>query len=258
MDLIQDLAWELSVLSRSVAYNNLSGASAQVGISQPQLSRIVSKLEESLGIVLLDRTVRRRSAWTPAASRLAELYSKAARNLQQDMQKMTEGVHLREVRVGTLEGLSSVAMAFANHLFTSCETEVVDLDIYDLSALEEGFMKENLDFIFTIREIGRKKPTFIRTLGAQRVIKVDKGLPYTVVSPYEFSARLKQKVKGKVLISNSLEIRKTWLDTHGGRGWLPSTIQKGEIVEKDRNEVFLLGSEQLTSGFWDKASVFKF
>lgn len=228
-----------------------------MGLSQPQLSRIVSRLEDSLGIVLLDRTVRRRSAWTPAASRLAELYAKASRNLTQDLQQMLAGVHLKEVRVGTLEGLMPAAIAFARHLF-ECEAQVVDLDIYDLSALEEGFMKENLDFILTIREIGRKKQTYLRVLGNQRVMQVDKGKEFTVVSPYEFSARLKQKAKGKVLISNSLEVRRQWLEGHGGRGWLPSGIQKGQIAEKDRNEVFLIGSEQLTPGFWERANSFKF
>ena len=45
------LNWELSVLNRSVAYNNLSGASQHVGLSQPQLSRIVAKLEDRWNLV---------------------------------------------------------------------------------------------------------------------------------------------------------------------------------------------------------------
>lgn len=258
MDLFQDLSWELSVLARSVAYKNLSSASAQVGLSQPQLSRIVSKLEGALGITLLDRTVRRNSGWTPTAQRLAELYGRAARHLQADVQKVIEGTQLREVRIGTLEGLMPVSMSFAQHVFEAVGAQVVELDIFDLNVLEEAFQKESLDFIFTIREPGRKKHAYVRTLGIQTLNEVDKGRTFTVVSPYEFSARHKQKAKGKVLISNSLEIRKQWLERHGGRGALPSKIEPGRLSRKDQNEVLLIGSEQLAKGFWERVRGFEF
>ncbi|HEX4924960.1 MAG TPA: LysR family transcriptional regulator [Bdellovibrionales bacterium] len=258
MDLFQDLSWELSVLARSVAYKNLSGASAQVGLSQPQLSRIVSRLEGALGVVLLDRTVRRNSGWTPTAHRLAELFVRASRHLQSDLQKVLEGTRLREVRIGALEGLMPAAMSFAQHVFDAGGAELVELDIFDLNVLEESFQKESLDFIFTIREPGRRKHTYVRTLGVQTMNTIDKGREFTVVSPFEFSSRLKQKAKGKVLISNSLEIRKQWLAKHGGRGAIPSGILPGRQLRKDENEVLLIGSEQLTPGFWETVRGFKF
>ncbi|MHA0112066.1 LysR family transcriptional regulator, partial [Klebsiella pneumoniae] len=70
--------WDLSVLTRATQYANLSIAADHVGISQPQLSRIVAKLEDQLGLILLDRESRRKSAWTPAAHRLADIYSRTA------------------------------------------------------------------------------------------------------------------------------------------------------------------------------------
>jgi len=66
--------WELSVLSRAVAYQNLSGASQHVGLSQPQLSRIIQKLEAQWSVVLLDRSAKRKACWTPAAYKLARVY----------------------------------------------------------------------------------------------------------------------------------------------------------------------------------------
>jgi DNA-binding transcriptional LysR family regulator len=68
------LAWELSVISRAVAYKNLSSAAAHVGLSQPQLSRIVQKVEKNLQVQLLDRSSRRSSSWQPIALQLAEIY----------------------------------------------------------------------------------------------------------------------------------------------------------------------------------------
>ena len=53
------LSWDLAILSRATHYPNLSIASTHVGLSQPQLSRIVAKLEEQYGVQLLDREARR-------------------------------------------------------------------------------------------------------------------------------------------------------------------------------------------------------
>ncbi len=85
------LHWELSVLSRAVAYQNLSSAAMHIGTSQPQLSRIISKLERELKTVLLDRTSRRKSGWTLAALRLAELYMKSERRLEHDIKGLLMG-----------------------------------------------------------------------------------------------------------------------------------------------------------------------
>ena len=59
--MLQNLAYELSVLVKAVQHKNLSAAAVHVGLSQPQLSRLVAKIEHELNIILLDRTARRKS-----------------------------------------------------------------------------------------------------------------------------------------------------------------------------------------------------
>jgi hypothetical protein len=256
MDLFQDLSWELSVLARSVSYKNLSGASGHVGLSQPQLSRIVSRLEGALDVVLLDRTSRRSSGWTPAAFRVAELYSKASRHLQTDLQKLLGASQLKEVRIGALEGLMHAAMAFARHLFEAMGAQVVELDIFDLDMLEENFLKESLEFILTVREPGRRKHHLIRTLGYQRLEEFGAQKDFRVVSPFEYGSKTKSKEKSKTLISNSLAVRRHWLEHIGGQGFVPSTIHKTAL--SGQHEVLLIGSSQLSHSFWKKASHFDF
>src|SRR4051794_20367369 len=95
---------ELSVLSRAVAFDNLSSAAGPVGLSQPQLSRIVSRIEQELGVVLLDRGAKRKSGWTPVAHRLAELFSKSTRHFQEQVQRMLQAAEPTEIRVAALEG----------------------------------------------------------------------------------------------------------------------------------------------------------
>ena len=70
MKAISHLTYELSVLSKAVMHRNLSLAAVHVGLSQPQLSRLIQKLEGELRVVLLDRASRRKSGWTPVAHEL--------------------------------------------------------------------------------------------------------------------------------------------------------------------------------------------
>src|SRR5688500_1926000 len=108
------LSWDLAILSRAIAYPNLSGASSHVGLSQPQLSRIVAKLEEQLGLTLLDRETKRKSSWTPAAYRLSEIYTKTFHNFRSEVGKLSDGLEPEHIRVGTLEGLIPLAMSFCH------------------------------------------------------------------------------------------------------------------------------------------------
>ena len=110
---MKQLNWDLHVLSRSIAYPNLSAAATHVGLSQPQLSRIVAALEEQYGLQLLDREARRKAAWTPAAYGLVEIYSTTVRQFEGDIQKIAHGQELTHLKVGTLEGLIPIG-SFAN------------------------------------------------------------------------------------------------------------------------------------------------
>src|SRR4051812_25745685 len=121
------LSWDLAILSRAIAYSNLSAASAHVGLSQPQLSRIVAKLEEQLGLTLLDRETRRKSSWTPAAYRLAEIYTKTFQGFRAEVSHLAGGLVPHELRIGSLDGLVDRAMAFARAILDKTKVMVVHL-----------------------------------------------------------------------------------------------------------------------------------
>lgn len=70
---MQQLYYELGVLAKAVNFKNLSAAALHVGLSQPQLSRIIAKIEEELKIVLLDRSAKRKSGWTNLRSVLHDI-----------------------------------------------------------------------------------------------------------------------------------------------------------------------------------------
>ena len=46
------LHWPLSVLSKAIHHKNLSAAADHIGLSQPQLSRLIAQLEEELGVIV--------------------------------------------------------------------------------------------------------------------------------------------------------------------------------------------------------------
>lgn len=262
------LNWELSVLSKAVAYHNLSGAAQHVGLSQPQLSRIIAKLESQLGVTLLDREARRKSAWTITASRVAELYGQTVRGFNGELQKLIEGVHLSEIRVGTLEGLIDVAIRCAKFCFDQPSIKLIELSVLDLNDLEEQFYKGKIDLAFTAREPGRKKFKFVRRVGYQTLDLIENGTPnIQVVSSYEFASQAALALKGntsadlpgqKLLVSNSLSVRKNWISRFGGSGIIPSPLKKDKPLKSEKEvPVILLGSEDLPTHFWQKLTNFK-
>src|SRR4051812_13999919 len=111
------LAYPLSILVRSVAFRNLSSASLHVGLSQPQLSRVIAQLEKELGMELLNRQVRRKSSWTAQALQLAELFEQHQRRLDQAVRGLQSENTPRSIHIGTLEGLVDIAITLAGKLF---------------------------------------------------------------------------------------------------------------------------------------------
>lgn len=268
---LEGLSWELSVLSKAVAYKNLSGAAQNVGISQPQLSRIVGKLESELRGVLLDRGSRRKSGWTPLAFQIAEVYLSSVRGLNSEVQKLLEGSEPRMMHVGTLEGLIPLATKFGHHILNQTSVETVELNVYDLNVLEEKFFKGDLDVIFTAREPGRKKYQYCKVLGYQSLELMESNDKFRVMSSFEFgvsevkAGRNKSKkganVEARTVISNSLAVRRQWIENFGGEGTLPSPVRSskkgtstGKVVEED--EVHLFAQDYVSPTFWEKASKF--
>lgn len=256
---LTEISKELSILSRAVVFQNLSSASQNIGISQPQLSRIIRKLERHLGILLLHREVKRRSAWTPIALELAQTFSRGTRSLEAEVQRLIEDSPVKHLRMGSLEGVLSRAAEIGHTLITQVPLHSLELNIYDLQELEDRFLRGELDLILTMREPGRKKYTFSKVLGYQSLQdqkKIQGGLNLRIQSGFEFQSKPEKKKKSSrdessVLISNSLALRKYWLESFGGSGLFPSTIQAQSSEVRSEIPVLLLGSEALSPEIWN-------
>jgi LysR family transcriptional regulator, transcriptional activator for aaeXAB operon len=245
------LNWDLSILSRSVAYNNLSGASSHVGLSQPQLSRIVAKLEDQLGINLLDRETKRKSSWTPAAFKLAEIYTSTFQTFRTEVNQLAEALEPDTLRVGSLEGLVPLAKDLCEKLVNKTDIRVLELNVYDTNVLEEKFLKAELDLIYTIRHPGRKKFSYTKNIGYQSIDKQENG-ELNIFSSFEFSSKIHKGLpKERCFVSNSLNVRRQWMDTIGGVGTMPSNVKNKKTGNKNEVQVVVVAQDHLTSKFWN-------
>ena len=244
---METLHWPLSILTKAIHFKNLTGASAHVGLSQPQLSRLISQLEKELGVTLLDRSAKRKSGWTQTAYRIAEIYALQSRKLQNSLQEALVAQIPTQVNIGTLEGLSEFAFEIAHSFFESSDVKEIALDIYDQNVLEEKFFNGDLDLIFTSREPGKQKFRHVIELGFQSIDKISSGDKYSVLSTFEYG-RLKKKPDNKILISNSLSLRKHWLETYGGEGVVPSKVKK--VAGKDLMPAIIVGGEMFNETLW--------
>lgn len=249
---MQHIHYELAVLSKCVHFKNLSAAAIHVGLSQPQLSRIISKLEEELKIILLDRSAKRKSGWTPLAFDLAKLFEKNSQRLEIELANLTKKENLSELRIGTLEGLSNIAMNLAKIGFDDIGIKRIVLDIYDMSDLEANFLSGNLDMILSSRAPGKQKFKNIYTIGYQNFEKIETNSNYSIFTPFEFNKREK-KLKTlpiNILISNSLSIKKDWLKNYGGSAQIPIEPKKGAFSNAE--PVLVVASETLGPVVWEK------
>ncbi len=246
---------ELQVLSKAIHFANLSAAAQNIGLSQPQLSRTIKKLEESLSLTLLDRATKRKSGWLPAAFHLCEVFQQTQRKLLFDIESLQMGHAFTHLRVGTLEGLSHFANRFCQRLFENLKVSVVELDIFDIMGLEKLFDSEKFDLIFTFREIGKKKYKYSVTLGYQELKNTGNGA-VQVVSPFEYERTFGKPSKRKnrqFLISNSLNIRRHWIENQTAQGILPSEVRAPKAnYSKNEVPVMIIGSDLLTPTQWEK------
>ncbi|MBX2988466.1 MAG: LysR family transcriptional regulator [Bdellovibrionaceae bacterium] len=249
---MQPLYHELSVLNKAVHFKNLSAAALHVGLSQPQLSRIIAKIEDELKVVLLDRSAKRKSGWTPVAFQLAEIFEKSNKRLEGEILSASNLQMVSELHVGTLEGLASSAMKTVHGCFESIGIQRISLDVLDLSELEANFLSGDLDLIFTSKTPGRQKFRHIEELGYQDMTAVKSNRKFGLFSTFEYN-RLAKKNHERfphVLVSNSLAVKKDWFEAFGGTGTLPTEPRKGKT--KDHEQVLLIGSELLSPVLWEK------
>ncbi|MFZ4713886.1 MAG: LysR family transcriptional regulator [Bacteriovoracaceae bacterium] len=245
---------ELSLLSRAIVYPNLSTASVQIGVSQPQLSRVIMKLEAELKVVLLERQSRRHSSWTAMAYRLAEMFSELSSKFDSRLKEIIDGEEPEHIRIGTLEGLLGFGVRLSENLFSKLSIKMVHLDVYDRDQLDEHFLKGQLDIIFTSDQLIRRKFKYEQSLGHQVMEQVKTNPNYLVQSSFEHATMGKKKSKeaGHILISNSLQVRKCFLQEVGGIGVIASSTFVKSAKSGVTNEVILLAHESLSQTLWEK------
>lgn len=248
--MIQSLTYELSILAQAVQHKNLSAASVHVGISQPQLSRMIAKIEAELNVILLDRSARRKSGWTPVAQQLATVYAKGIGRLQNEILSLAQEIEINDLRIGSLEGLSGIAQQFVESCFEKLGIHMVHLDILDFKDLDSQFLSGDLDLIFTVRSPSKQKFQHQVEVGYQQMEKVSTDKNIYVCSPFEYAGMDKKEldVSKKYLVSNSLAVRSHWLHEIGGTGVLPINATKGR--GKGYYSVYMIGSEVMTPKLW--------
>lgn len=244
-----EIYWPLEVLSRSVVFPNLSTAAEHVGLSQSQLSRMLKQLEEHFGLQLLDRKVKRKSMWTSEAHQIAEIFLTHQQRLQNQFQKMKGHQQVNELRMVCLEGVINQATDILHSAAERAKISSLRLDVFDLDELEERFLREEYDLSLSIRIPNRAKPKFIHSLGFQTLEQVNNAKSKTLVmSVFEYQQQKSKKKKNTdpVFVSNSLMVRKHWLEDFGGQGQIPSE----ELKNRGSVEVFLLGHPSLPEQLW--------
>lgn len=249
---MQPLYHELSILTKALHHKNLSAAALHVGLSQPQLSRIIARIEQNYNIVLLDRTAKRKSGWTPIAFQMAEMFEKNQRSLELDLQGVSRNQIMSELHVGALEGLSSLALRVAHAAFETIGIHRIIVDIYDLSELEAHFLSGHLDVVFTAKTPAKQKYKYLEQVGWQKWEKIKSNEDYGVYSSFEYGhTPPKERSAFKhVLVSNSLSVKKEWFERVGGMGVVPSDPQKGRTP--DGESVLMIGSELLSPILWEQ------
>lgn len=252
---MQHLYYELSILAKAIHFKNLSAAAIHVGISQPQLSRIVSRIEEEFKVILLDRSAKRKSSWTQIAFDMAEVFDRTTRRLGSELQTLSQNNAIAEIHIGTLEGMADFAINTSKVCFEQIGIKKISLDIYDLNELDSNFLTGNLDMIFTSKTPGRQKFRYLHEIGSQVLEKVSTNKKFGVYSTFEFGRSQKIESDGfeYLFISNSLAVRKTWLRQIGGVGLVPSETRKGR--NRENEPVYLIGSELLNPALWEKLTL---
>ena len=224
---MQPLHHELSVLTKATAYKNISAAAEHIGLSQPQISRIIAKLEEELDVHLLDRSSKRTSTWTKMALELAKVYNQRIKKLNFEIQQVVHASYPKFIKVAALEGLLHYASDFCHQLLKISNLEGLELNIYDLSELEDQFSKKEIDLIITSREPGKKKYAYNKLIGYQSLDTINTKANIEAFSTFERNSTYhfeEEHHNKKYIISNSLVVRKTWIHKFGASGIIPSMI----------------------------------
>jgi DNA-binding transcriptional LysR family regulator len=219
-----------------------------VGLSQPQLSRILHKLEEQFELSLLDRSSRRHSSWTAAAHRLAEAFDSCSRDMDRTLSDLQAAGASTDLRIGTLEGLAPLCCHYAARLLESGLVRQIDIEVEDLNRLSEHFVEGGFDLAFTSREPGKKKYPLLKILGYQSLRATGQARGPLVKSSSESSRPTRAAHEVPRITSNSLVVKKIWIENYSGRGVVPTPLyRKPDVKAQNEQSVFLIGADSMPS-----------
>jgi hypothetical protein len=87
-------------------------------------------------------------------------------------------------------------------------------------------------------------------LGFQKLEEINSSKNFAVLSTFEYGRANKKELESfpHLFVSNSLSMRKGWLEKNGGTGHLPTEAKRGR--QKDAEPVLLIGSELLNPVLW--------
>ncbi|PWU15226.1 MAG: LysR family transcriptional regulator [Bdellovibrio sp.] len=251
MNSVVEHTYELSILAKAIQHKNLSTAANHVGLSQPQLSRLIQRLESVFKVVLLDRSSRRKSGWTTTANDLAKAYLRGMGRFEAEILSVTKDREVNQLRVASLEGLADIAMDFTYHFFEKLNMRKIDLDILDYRELDSSFLAGQLDVIFTARPPSSQKFKYLAEVGYQQNKRISNNHDFLVMSPFEWMQANNSEIQGfkRIIISNSLLIRGRWLEERGGTGTLPVDAKRGK--GKGFYSIYMIGNDLLSPKFWE-------
>jgi len=92
------------------------------------------------------------------------------------------------------------------------------------------------------------------SLGYQSVDWFEQNKKYYIMSSFELHSKAYKKnevATDKILVSNSLYIRKSWFEKHGGTGTLPRLSLNQTPKTQDDVKVYLIGDDHLTQNIWE-------
>ena len=245
------LAWEIEVLSRAIQYPNLSVAATQIGLSQPQLSRILQRVEADLGLLLLERDSKRQVSWKPEAIKLANVYSQISRSWDLELKHLQGSKQLKKIRVGCLEGLSEVATEYiAKVVKLESSLEEIEIESLDLGELEKAFLAQEIDLMLSSRSPGKKKFQYLEVIGHQKFTSFQGTSEWQVKTPFEILKDSKLKSK-KNIVTKSLWLKTLCRDKLHASAMIPQKLNKK--LPKDSQDfvpVFMIARDDFPKELW--------
>ena len=115
--------------------------------------------------------------------------------------------------------------------------------------MEAQFNSQNIDIAFTSRIPSKQKLKYVYQIGEQEFLNYNSNKNYEVYSLFEFNQKKRASKNVKTIVSNSLMVRRKWLETQGGKGQIPGEIKS--LRRKTQTPVLVIGNELVNDKIWE-------